>query len=147
MSKVFKVAEGAYAYGLRLPTSAGPQTQLKRSGFKRRKDAEAALQRVHDLLSVPKATDHVTRAKIGDLIVASSRRGGRLPSVEEIRRRYGAKLDVAAVAPTVGELLESYLAARRASDGIKETTLAGIKGVCRTYLARLGRAEAFPVRR
>jgi integrase len=131
VSKVFKVAEGTYAYGLRLPTSAGPQTQLKRSGFKRRKDAEAALQRIHDLLSVPKSTDHVTRAKIGDLIVASSRRGGRLPSVEEIRRRYGAGLDPAAPVGTTGEYLDRWVTGRRR---IRETTRAGHVGVIESYL-------------
>ena len=42
---VHKLGE-RYFFATRIPTSADPATQLKRSGFKRRKDAEAVLQQI-----------------------------------------------------------------------------------------------------
>jgi integrase len=127
---VFKVGD-RYAFAVRIPTSAGSATQLKRSGFARRKDAEAALTRVGELLAVPRPTDHATRARIGDLIVTSTRRGGQLPDLEEVRRRYGARLDPTAAAPTTGDFLDRWVTGRRR---IKETTRAGHRYTVDSYL-------------
>jgi hypothetical protein len=105
---IWKIGD-KYAFAIRIPTSDGPLTQLKRSGFERRKDAQAALDRIAELLAVPRANDPTTRARIGDDIVKSSRHGGQLPDVAEVRRRYGAGLDPTAVVPTVGAYLDGDL--------------------------------------
>jgi integrase len=128
---VKKLGEQRYYIATRIPTSAGPNTQFKRSGFTRRKDAEAALDRIAELLAIPRVNDHATRARIGDLIVSSTRRGGRLPDVVEVRRRYGANMDPTATAPTVGEFLDGWVAGRRR---IRETTRAAHRGCINTYL-------------
>jgi integrase len=128
---VFRVGE-RYALATRIPTSAGPATQLKPSGFTRRKDADAALRRIAELLAVPRVNDDRTRARIGDLIVSSTRRGGRLPDLGEVRRRYGAQLDPTARLPTTGDFLERWVTGRRR---IKETTRAAHRYTVRTYLS------------
>jgi integrase len=127
---VFNVGD-RYAYAVRIPTSAGPATQLKRSGFARRKDAERALDQIRELLAVPKPHDHKTRAKIGDDIVGLTRRGGQLPSADDVGRRYGAKLDPTAISPPTGEFLDRWVAGRRR---IKETTRVGHRYTVEAYL-------------
>jgi integrase len=126
-----KLGEERYYIAVRIPTSAGPATQLKRSGFTRRKDAQAALDRIAELLAVPKPNDDITRAHIGDQIVSSTRRGGRLPDVVEMRHRYGAGLDPTAATPTVGAYLDEWVAGRRK---IRETTRAAHRGCINVYL-------------
>jgi integrase len=127
---VRKVGE-RYYFQTRIPTSQGPQTPLKRSGFIRRKDADAALKHIAELLAVPEPHDRRTRESIGDLIVESTRHGGRLPSVKEVRRRYGAGLDPTAVSPPTGEFLDRWVTGRRR---IKETTRAGHRYTVERYL-------------
>jgi integrase len=128
---VKKLGELRYYIAVRIPTSAGPATQLKRSGYMKRKDADQALKQIAELLAIPRPNDHATRARIGDQIMASTRRGGRLPDAAELRRRYGAGLDPTAVAPTVGTYLDEWVAGRRK---IRETTRAAHRGVIATYL-------------
>jgi integrase len=127
---VFKVGD-RYAFAIRIPTSQGPQTQLKRGGFKLKKNAETTVRHIDELLAVPKIKDDRTRAKIGDDIVSSTRRGGRLPDVEEVRRRYGARLDPTAKSPTTGDFLEQWVTGRRK---IKDTTRVAHRYCMRAYL-------------
>ena len=62
----------------------------------------------------------------------STRRGGRLPDVEEVRRKYGARLDPTAQAPTTGDFLERWVVGRRK---IKETTRVAHRYTVRAYLS------------
>ena len=66
-------------------------------------DAEAALGQVRDLMAID--PDPAMRARIGDLIVSSTRHGGPLPDVATVRRKIGAGLDPASPDITTGEWL------------------------------------------
>jgi hypothetical protein len=53
----------------------------------------------------------VTRARIGDLIVAV-RLGAALPALEDVRRRLGLGLDPGQPGITVGQWMDGWLAGR-----------------------------------
>ncbi len=102
-----KRRHGSWFYAVRLDATAGRQL-VRRGGFALERDAEAALRQVHDLAAID--PDPVMRAKVGDLIVASTKRGGPLPDVATVRRKIGAGLDPASPDITTGDWLTSWLA-------------------------------------
>jgi integrase len=97
-----------YEFATRLDTSDVDQRQLKRAGYVRRKDADAGLRHVVQLVELAGADDRLRR-RIGDMIFAA-RYGRPLPSVEEVRRRLGAGREPDARSYTVGEWLDTWLA-------------------------------------
>ena len=99
-----------YEFACRIDTSDVDQRQLKRAGYKMRKDAQAGLKRVHALVDLAGSDDRLRR-KIGDLIFAA-RYGRPLPSVDEVRRRLGAGREPDACEYTLGEWLDTWLAGR-----------------------------------
>lgn len=100
-----------WGYVRRIPTTEKPAWQLYRRGFPTMGAAEEELGRVADLLKVAGDDDRV-RARIGDMIREKTRRGGQLPSKDEVRLRLGAgdRLDQV---QTVGEYLDGWLAGKR----------------------------------
>lgn len=108
-----KKGHGTWGYSVRLETST-KRRELRRLGFARKtgKDsAEAALDHVGDLVKLAGADDK-TRQKIGDLIFDKTRRGGELPSVDEVRRRLGLGRALDA-SETFGEAWDAYLKGKR----------------------------------
>jgi integrase len=98
---------GGYELACRIDTSDVDQRQLKRA-FKLRKDADAGLEHVRELVKLADADDRLRR-RIGDMIF-EARYGRPLPSVEEVRRRLGAGREPDAWTYTVGEWLDVWLA-------------------------------------
>lgn len=115
---------GTWVLDTRIDVTGKDGRRLKRGGFEKQKAAQAALEHVHDLVKLA-ADDDRMRRRIGDLIFDKSKRGGQLPSVEEIRRRLGAGEDIAASGQTVSEWLEEWHALKKRR--LKKTTLSGYR--------------------
>lgn len=120
---------GSWLFAAYIDTSSG-RRELKRMGFPTKGAAEAALDHVGDLLALAGADDTLRR-KIGNLIAAKTKRGGQLPTVEDVKRRLGAGLDPAAPSVTVAELLDDWLAGKRSA---KASTLRGYQQHATHYL-------------
>ncbi|HZX07192.1 tyrosine-type recombinase/integrase [Kribbella sp.] len=112
VSSITRDGSKTWFWAIRLDVVGQDQRQCKRFGYPTRTAATAALDHVRELLAVAGSDDH-TRRLVGDLVVTRSRRGGELPAVEEVRRRYGAGLDPAAATPTVEEWCVEWLATKR----------------------------------
>jgi hypothetical protein len=56
--------------------------------------------------------DLATAQKVGDLIFAKLARGGELPAVEDVRRRFGLRRDPGEIA-RFGEAWDAWLAGKR----------------------------------
>lgn len=102
---------GSWAIEVRMDTSAKPAARLHRSGFARSEDADAALDRIYDLVRL--AEDDLTRAKIGDLIFSSTERGGQLPDVGTVRRRLALGAGPAGSGETFGQAWDAWLSGKR----------------------------------
>ena len=124
---------GSCGFATRIPTSDGIKP-FKRFGYQSRTTSREAAEQVGKLLDL--ATDDQTRNKIGDMIVAV-KRGGQLPSVEDVRRRLGLGLDPGSTGATFGEAWTAWLtgnkrlraSARRRLEGIGVNWL--LAGPCR----------------
>lgn len=101
---------GTYEAERRINTSDG-RRKLHRSGFETAADRDTFLEQVHDLVRL--AEDGRTRARIGDLIWSSTRHGGQLPSVEDVRRRVGLGIDPAGTGESFGQAWDSWLAGKK----------------------------------
>ena len=101
---------GIWGYDRRVLTSTGTRT-LRRNGFDTQKAAEAALERVNDLIKLAKGDKRV-EAKIGDMVFDRSKRGGELPAVEDVSRRLGLQRDLA-TSETFGVAWQTWLRGNR----------------------------------
>jgi integrase len=126
-----KRRHGSWFYAVRLDTTAG-RVLVRRGGFALERDAEAALGQVRELVALD--ADPVMRAKIGDMIVSSTKRGGQLPDVATVRRKIGAGMDPTAPDVTVGEFLTEWLAGK---GKIKPTVRRSYQAHISNYLAPL----------
>jgi integrase len=105
-------AGDSWYLAIRLDTTGRDRRQLKRAGFATRREATTALGEIDALLRLAGDDDRLRR-RLGDLVVARTRHGGALPSVEEVRRRLGAGLDPLSPSATLAEWLDDWLAANR----------------------------------
>ncbi len=101
---------GSAGWAARIPTSGGTKL-VKRYGYPSKTAAGTDAEHAGKLLDLAGA-DEVTRAKIGDMIAAAER-GAPLPTLEDVRRRLGLGLDPGTPGTTVGEWLDTWLAAKR----------------------------------
>jgi integrase len=94
----------------RLHTSIGYRG-FRRRGFRTKAEAETFRSDVYQLLGLAQG-DQTTLAKLGDLIFDKTRRGGQLPSIDDVRRRLGLgqALDRS---QTYGEFAEQWFAGKR----------------------------------
>ena len=122
---------GAWGFVVRIPSTSG-RRQLRRGGFTRRIEAEAALTLVHRLLEVADR-DPTGADRIGDLIFAATRNGGALPSFDEVRRRY-SRGQVLVDTTTVADWLATWLADKARSD-TRPGTVRGYAQHVRDYLS------------
>lgn len=122
---------GSWTFDVYIDTTGKDQRRLKRGGYETQREAEAALDQVRDLVKLAVDDDKLKR-RIGDHIFTQSRRGGTLPSVDEMRRRLGAGEDIAAASATVGEWLEEWYLIKQRS--LQETTLNGYRQHIDRYL-------------
>lgn len=104
----------SFGYAVRLDTAEVRGRYLRRRGFARKKNAEAELTRVLDLVKVARDPDE--RRRTGSMIFELSRWGRPLPAVEAWRR----KLEGSAGELTLGEFLDEWLAGKL---DVKPTTL------------------------
>ncbi len=119
---------GTAGFAVWLETTAG-RRQLRRIGYRTKTEAGRALEHVRDLVKVG-GDDEASRRRIGDLLFDRSRRGGDLPTVDELRRRLGAS-DAINRSMTTGEWLEQWLAGRR---GLRASTRRSYRGHLDGYL-------------
>ncbi|MGH3274328.1 MAG: hypothetical protein ACRDNZ_08395, partial [Streptosporangiaceae bacterium] len=101
---------GSYEAAPRIDTTAG-RKKLHRSGFATAAERDAFEEQVSDLVRL--ADDGTTRAKIGDLIFAASKRGGQLPGVATVRRRLALGAGPAGSGETFGQAWDAWLAGKR----------------------------------
>jgi integrase len=127
---------GSWFWCARISTTAGRQL-IRRGGFEFERDAAAALAQVAALAGID--ADRTMQAKLGDLVVSATRRGGQLPSAAAVRLRLGAGLDPAAPDVTVAEHLESWLAVGRTvrGDSWKASVARSYRQHCDVYLVPL----------
>ena len=129
-SRLSERRHGTWELAIRLDTTNVDRHQLKRRNYETRSDAEVALDHIRQLVRLAENDDGMRR-RIGDLVFERSRRGGDLPSVDEVRRRLGAGRDPGAPSLTMSELLDDFLASKR---GIKRATYLGYRDHIETYL-------------
>ncbi|GLZ12097.1 hypothetical protein Acsp04_23320 [Actinomadura sp. NBRC 104425] len=103
---------GTWTLDVRINTTERKGRRLKRGGYTTKKQAETALDHIHDLIKLAGADDRL-RQRIGDMIFAKSARRGPLPTIEEVRRKLGASADLTAPEVTVREELESWIETKR----------------------------------
>lgn len=102
---------GWWNFGLWIDTSAG-RKELKRGPYQRESDAREAREQVRELAGLARG-DEQARRKIGDFVWERTKRGGELPSVEEVRRRLALGRDLGSPEETFGEAWRAWLAGRR----------------------------------
>ena len=112
----------------RIPTSDGLRP-LQRFGYPSKKAVQDAAQHVGRLLDLAK-TD-ADRRRIGDMLKATVN-GTPLPSVEDVQWRLGLGQDPAQEGLTLGEWLDTWLAAKRRTK--RESTCRGYEMHIRTWL-------------
>ena len=119
---------GSAGFTGRIDTSAGTK-QLRRFGYPSKKTAEEAARHVGKLLDLaPTQTD---RERIGDMLYAA-KHGAPLPSVDDAKRRLGLGHDPSQPGLTVGEWLDTWLAAKQRTK--RESTCRGYEMHIRTWL-------------
>lgn len=128
--KLEKRRHGSYTLDVRIDTTDKTGRRLKRGGYATSTAAQNALEQVRDLVKLG-ADDTRMRRRIGDLIFTRSKRGGELPTVEEIRRRLGAGADINAPSATVAEWLEEWISGKRR---LKESTRVSYRSHMDNYL-------------
>jgi integrase len=125
---------GTYEAAMRIDTSSG-RRKLHRSGFGTAADRDAFEDQVRELVRLA-GDDAAVRARIGDLIFSSTRRGGALPDAGDVRRRVGLGIDPAGTGETFGQAWATWL------PGKKRLRLSS-----RRRLAQLGEHWLLPVLR
>jgi hypothetical protein len=119
---------GSAGYATRIPTSNGTKL-VKRFGYGSKADAEGAAVAVGKLLDLA-ASDDLTRAKIGDMIVAA-KRGATLPAAEDVARRLGLGLDPASAGVTFGQAWKAWLAGNKR---LRPSARRRLEGIARDWL-------------
>lgn len=111
---------GQWGYRDRFATSTGVKPFQRRS-FATKKAASEFRDQVYALLALARG-DSVSLARLGDLVFDTTKRGGQLPAVEDVRRRLGlgGALDRTL---TVGDALEQWYAAKKRAK--RDSTLRG----------------------
>ena len=102
---------GSWFYAIWLDTATG-RKPLRRGGFPLQGDAEAALGKVRELVTLA-GDDDSTRRQVGDMITGKTRRGGPLPDATTVKRRLGLGQDPGTSGATFGEAWGAWLAGKR----------------------------------
>lgn len=92
-------------------TQPGATASRSSAAYPTQAAATADMEQVRELLAV--ADDDGTRRRVADVVIERSQRGGALPEVDEVRRRYGAGLDPVAPSMTLDEWLAGKRKGRR----------------------------------
>lgn len=106
-----KRRHGAWMFDTRIDTTDVPGRRLKRGGYDTETRAAEALDLVRDLVKLA-AGDAMLRGRIGDMIFDQSKRGGQLPTVEDVQRRIGLRRSVE-LSETFGVAWTAWLAGKR----------------------------------
>jgi integrase len=122
---------GKAGWAARVPTSTGTRL-VRRYTYTSKAEAEAAAKHVGKLLDL--AADDLTRAKIGDLVVAV-KRNAELPAVADVQRRLGLGQDPGAPGVTVGGWMDGWLAGKQRTRRL--STTRGYESHIRLYIRPL----------
>jgi integrase len=98
-------------YQIPIETTGG-ERKMKRGPFARVEDAQAALDKVRELIALA-GNDVRVRQQIGDLIWEQTKRGGAVPAVADVQRRVGIGADPSAPGVTFGEAWTAWLAGKK----------------------------------
>jgi integrase len=104
-------APDGWTYAKWIDTSQG-RRELKRGGFARESDAGDVLGQVCDLIKLA-GEDAGARVALGDFIWDRTKRGGKLPSVEDVGRRFALGQDLASPEEMFGQAWRAWLAGKR----------------------------------
>jgi integrase len=121
---------GTWGYDRRILTSTGTRN-LRRTGFSTETAASAALEQVGDMIKLARGDKRI-EAQLGDLIFNSTKRGGELPAVDDVRRRLGLNKDPGDTGTTVGEWLDTWLAGKQRSK--RASTARGYESHIRVHI-------------
>ena len=105
---------GTFGYSTRIPVStnmAGTR-ELRRFGYDTKTEADAAADKVWDLLKLA-GDDEASARKIGDMVFAKTARGGELPAVEDVRRRLGLRRENLGASDTFADVWRGWLAGKK----------------------------------
>jgi len=105
---------GTWGYDTRVPTTTARSgaRELRRFGFATKADADAAADKVWDLLKLA-GDDETARQKIGDMIFEKTARGGELPVVEDVRRRLGLRRENLGASDAFADSWRGWLAGKK----------------------------------
>ena len=109
---------GTWSWQQEIPTRDGSRYPLRRGGYASQKKAEADLNAVQALMSIPAEDDADGRLRMADLLRTVVSQKTPLPDHDETLRRFRGG-QVLATDLTVGEYLDSWLSARKISKGGK----------------------------
>lgn len=120
---------GAWAYRDRFETTAGVKP-FQRRGFATKTAAGKFRSEVYELLALARG-DTGTLKKLVDFIFERTKRGGQLPTTEDVKRRLGLGGDLD-TSTTVAELLEQWFAMKNRIK--RDSTLYTWRGHLRNWL-------------
>lgn len=103
---------GLWEYRDRLPSSTGVR-EFRRRGMPTKTAANAFRKAIYEILDLARG-DRQSLEKLGDLVFASTHRGGQLPDVADVRRRLGLGVALDR-SQTVAEWLDFWVANKRRS--------------------------------
>ncbi|HEY0696312.1 MAG TPA: tyrosine-type recombinase/integrase [Micromonospora sp.] len=103
---------GAWEYRDRFAVSGQDEPKnFRRRGLKTKRAANEFRDQVYEILALAKG-DRTALAKLGDLVFASTGRGGQLPELADVRRRLGLGVALDR-SQTLGEWLTTWIAGKR----------------------------------
>lgn len=114
----------------RLPTTGGIKP-FRRRGMPTKKAAGEFRKAVYDILDLAHG-DQRAREKLGDLVFASTNRGGQLPLLADVKRRLGLGLALDR-SQTVGEWLDLFIANKKRAER-RDSTMDSYESHVRNYL-------------
>ncbi|MDT0346738.1 tyrosine-type recombinase/integrase [Streptomyces litchfieldiae] len=102
------------------PRGDGTRRTFRRGGYENTTTAQADLDKVRALLSIPGQDDHEGRTRIGDLLETVSSQKEPIPDYDETARRFRSHQSLTARL-TVGEWLDQWLAGKKTRENTNRT--------------------------
>lgn len=125
-----KRRHGTWGFSIRLDTSTS-RRELRRLGYSTQGAANNALDHVRDLVKLAGDDERLAR-KIGDMIFGKSRRGGQLPTTDDVRRRLGLGQAPGTAGETFAEAWATWLAGKKRAKRPSYTN--GLEQIGRNWL-------------
>ena len=129
--KLKNTRHGTWCYRIELPAgAAGGRRPRRRSGFADKDSAQAELDQIRDLLTLPDEDDQAALTRVGDVIAVAIAAKKPIPPVDQIRQLLRARVETLEY-PTVEQWLLSWLPTKKR---VKRNTYRSYESQIRLYL-------------